>query len=150
MSTYLTPRSSDVVHETLDAETIIIDLQSGAYYSVTGFASALFLRAMAGSTKPELLEWASARYPDESDVAEETSDFLDSLVTSGLCVVTEDAPDADAAGGIPDAAPSSSPADGEYQPPQLDGYEDMAELLLLDPIHEVEPGTGWPNKPVDA
>ena len=144
MTSYLTVRSTDVVHETLEAETIVIDLQSGAYYSLTGFASMLFLRAMSGATKPELLEWAQASYPSESQVAEETSEFLDTLVTSGLCVVTDDAPET-----FDDTAGQGTPP-ADYHAPLLQGYEDMAELLLLDPIHEVEPGTGWPNKVADA
>ena len=30
--------------------------------------------------------------------------------------------------------------------PQLSSYTDMQELLLLDPIHEVDE-SGWPNRP---
>jgi len=31
-----------------------------------------------------------------------------------------------------------------YKAPELDTYEDMQDLILLDPIHEVDE-SGWPN-----
>jgi hypothetical protein len=35
-------------------------------------------------------------------------------------------------------------APGAYEAPKLSAYTDMQELLLLDPIHEVDE-SGWPN-----
>jgi hypothetical protein len=37
----------------------------------------------------------------------------------------------------------------EFSRPILTKYTDMKELLLLDPIHEVDE-TGWPNPKVKA
>ena len=34
----------------------------------------------------------------------------------------------------------------DFTNPVLEKFTDMAELLLLDPIHEVD-DSGWPNKP---
>lgn len=41
------------------------------------------------------------------------------------------------------------PASDEFQPPALESYTDMQDLLLLDPIHEVDE-MGWPQKAPDA
>ena len=32
-----------------------------------------------------------------------------------------------------------------FMPPLLEKFTDMADLLLLDPIHEVDAETGWPQ-----
>jgi hypothetical protein len=32
-----------------------------------------------------------------------------------------------------------------YSPPKLSAYTDMQELLLLDPVHEVD-DAGWPSR----
>ena len=37
-----------------------------------------------------------------------------------------------------------------YEPPQLEKYTDMQDLVLLDPVHEVD-ATGWPHpKPAET
>jgi hypothetical protein len=38
---------------------------------------------------------------------------------------------------------------GAFQPPTLESYNDMQDLLLLDPIHDVD-DMGWPQKAPDA
>ena len=35
-----------------------------------------------------------------------------------------------------------------YVAPTLQKYSDMQDLLLIDPVHEVDE-TGWPNRPAD-
>ena len=40
--------------------------------------------------------------------------------------------------------PAVTPTDEPYQAPVLQAFDDMQDLLLFDPIHEVEP-TGWPQ-----
>ena len=37
----------------------------------------------------------------------------------------------------------------KYESPQLEQYSDMSELLLLDPIHEVDE-QGWPKRAIPA
>jgi hypothetical protein len=41
--------------------------------------------------------------------------------------------------------PENGAAAQPYQEPKLGKYTDMQELLLLDPVHEVDEA-GWPNK----
>ena len=36
-----------------------------------------------------------------------------------------------------------------YEPPTLKKYDDMADLLLVDPIHDVAAETGWPERRPD-
>jgi hypothetical protein len=38
----------------------------------------------------------------------------------------------------------------EWTEPQLEIYSDMQDLLLFDPIHEVDPTSGWPSIPDHA
>jgi len=64
---------------------------------------------------------------------------VDQLVKEGLL----------AEGGDTDAGslePVQPPL--EYAPPSLDKYDDLKDLLLLDPIHEVAE-TGWPTGRTD-
>jgi hypothetical protein len=36
-----------------------------------------------------------------------------------------------------------------YKPPAIERFDDLEELLVLDPIHEVDEA-GWPATPVDT
>jgi hypothetical protein len=33
-----------------------------------------------------------------------------------------------------------------FGPPELTKFEDLREILLLDPVHQVDPQSGWPNR----
>lgn len=55
---------------------------------------------------------------------------------------------------VPAAQPAAAalsplaPENGQrprFQPPVLEKFTDMADLLLLDPIHEVDEMGGWPH-----
>jgi hypothetical protein len=67
--------------------------------------------------------------------------FLAQLREHGLVLET-----ATAAGAPAQDLLARLAAGGE--PPLIEPYEDLADLILADPIHEVEAAAGWPNLPV--
>jgi hypothetical protein len=79
-------------------------------------------------------------------VGHDVRSFADQLVAEGLLAdaPADELPAGDVpAGGVPptDLGESSLPL--VYTPPAIERFDDLADLLLLDPIHEVtEPG--WP------
>ena len=38
-------------------------------------------------------------------------------------------------------------ADQDYQTPVIEVFDDLAELIMIDPLHEVDAERGWPVKP---
>ena len=76
---------------------------------------------------------------DPELVGDAVARLVDELITEGI-VVQADEP------GQPVLAAIESNGDSRpYQEPKLGKYTDMQELLLLDPVHEVDE-VGWPNK----
>jgi hypothetical protein len=71
------------------------------------------------------------------------SAFIDQLVAEAL-VDAEPAPEAG-----DDMTAASAAAPQEFVEPLLQKYTDMEEMLLLDPIHEVDEH-GWPSARKDA
>jgi hypothetical protein len=69
-------------------------------------------------------------------VAAELSAFIESLEAEQLVV-----PDPLDATGAP-LAPAGPAL--PWEPLALETFTDMQELILLDPVHEVEPSQGWP------
>jgi hypothetical protein len=124
----------DVIQETIEGEVIIIHLLTGSYYSLLGTGAIIWAGIVGGLDQQAIAcQFAAPEGSDPAAVSSAIASFLDELVQEGLIVPAE-APahsPAPAAGCVPFVAPS------------LQKYRDMEELLLLDPIHQVDPA-GWP------
>lgn len=129
-----------VIGEVLDGEAIIVNLDSGAYYSLDGVGAVVWTAAQAGATLAGAITLVTDRYTGESQqIAADVTALIEELLGEGL--LTES--DAPAAESAPAAAllPADRP---QFIKPVLQKYTDMADLLLLDPIHEVDE-QGWPH-----
>jgi hypothetical protein len=135
-----------VVHETIDGETIIIQLETGTYYSLAGPGAEAWAMLAAGRSTDEVVEELEQRYEASTDeLAGVIADLVRELRREELL---EDDPDVVASEAATNGAASSG-SDGARAPfdsPELKKYTDMQYFLLLDPIHEVD-GIGWPNPP---
>jgi hypothetical protein len=130
-----------VVHETIDGETILIALETGVYYSLAGSGPEIWSLVAAGWTEDEIVAEMARRHSDHGALAEDaTRDLVTELFSEGLVV------DA-AVNGNGHFQPVASPQDaGEpFAAPVLKKYTDMEYFLQLDPIHEVE-AAGWPHE----
>jgi hypothetical protein len=74
---------------------------------------------------------------DAAYIESELGRFLGDLVTEGLLVP--------AAGHAAPALGEPEPGRPKFTPPVLGKYTDMQELLLQDPVHEVDAAAGWPH-----
>jgi hypothetical protein len=134
-----------VVFESFADETVLVNLDSGFYYSLGGCAGRVLALVDEGNpveTIPGLLlgEFSG----DPATIKIETEKFIAQLAAEAIFVP---APPADvrkageqASAGVTGAAAVHPP----FQPPTIEKFSDMQELLLLDPIHEVDE-MGWPH-----
>ncbi len=127
-----------VISETIDGETIIINLESGNYFSLNASGGDLWQELARNAPRTAILQSLCQRYGLNTDEAKvDIEDFFARLLQENLIV---DRPAASPAKELPsqisgDARP--------YEKPALLKYEDMQDLLLLDPIHDVDEA-GWP------
>lgn len=143
MQYYYTINTPSVIGETLDGESIIVDLDSGAYYSLRGVGAAIWEALEAWPGEEELVRHLCRSYagnPDE--IAEEVRRFLDLLLKERLIRREGERPSGAGALVGTEAEGAARP---EFTQPGLEKYTDMADLLLLDPIHEVDKAAGWPT-----
>lgn len=143
---YFRVNSPPVVLETVEEETIAVNLDTGLYYDLNHSASHVLRLLDGGADVDETADWLIARYMIEPDASESvrgaTKRLVDELVADGLVAAVE-SPPSDA--GTPGQA-APEPAARPWAEPALGRHEDMQELLLLDPVHDVD-GGGWPNRP---
>ncbi|TAK11406.1 MAG: PqqD family protein [Anaerolineae bacterium] len=139
-ATYITNRPT-VVSENFDDEAIVIHMDTGVYYSLRGSAGVVWQLLEKGATLPVLAEKVGGAFGQElENVKSALEKFLADLKTEALIRETDEEPG---------AAHEPVSATVEYAPPMLVKYEDLQDLLLLDPIHEVDEKEGWPKARTD-
>jgi hypothetical protein len=131
-----------IVHEVLDQEAMLVNLDNGYYYALEGSAVDIWQALAAGASVPEAAQRLLQRYGVTRPAAEEAvRKFVDELVAEELLMPAEAAEP---------AAPTAlaEPAAAEAQPfsqPVMYKYTDMANLIQMDPIREFDE-SGWPKR----
>lgn len=113
----------DVIAESLDGEVLIVNLATGVYFRGDADVARVWTVVTSGST------------PAVTDgTAQQVEAFIGELLAEGL--IRERA-----------AAASGAPVSVEIPPGpfQLEKFEDLQDMLALDPIHDVDPNAGWPQ-----
>jgi len=122
-----------IIHELLDNEVILANLDSGIYYSIRGVGVPIWQCLLQGYGLTAISAVIAARYG--ADFSAELKSFVHELVQESLLIEVEPL--------NPVADSISWPK--EFSAPTLEKYEEMKNLLMLDPIHEVDE-QGWPSK----
>jgi hypothetical protein len=144
-SVYFRINSPKVIHETIDGETVIVNLDSGNYYSIDDIGADIWDSIGKGIPVDHIISDIYCRYTGEREEINLTiRQFIDGLLKEALISPLESG-NAET-GAVHETSVKSSPTDGlpHFKTPNLQKYSDMQDLLLLDPIHDVD-DTGWPN-----
>ncbi len=121
----------DVVTEAFDGEFVVLDLSSGVYFAFQGSGNAIWQALEQGARPGDILAVLDA---SESEHRAAVAAFIEALIAAKL---------------IRPAAvqtPTPTPFAGVQveTPPVLERFEDLAELILADPIHDADADRGWP------
>lgn len=133
-----------VTHETIDGEAVIINLDSGNYYSLVEVGSFIWGLIENGVSANEVQNLVLQTYQgNATDIDRGVQELLAQLQQENLIVPVDGAAEAV---DLNPALPSNNNGHEKpsFNPPLLHKYSDMQELLLLDPIHDVDE-TGWPK-----
>jgi hypothetical protein len=132
-----------VVYETIEDETIVINMRTGTYYSLRDSGSELWSQIELGIDRPRLVAYALGRWEGEPDEIEAgVAGLVDDLLSEGL-VAEIDGESGEAAQAVP-AVPEAA-ARGSFAAPVLERFTDMQEFMLVDPLHDVDADAGWPH-----
>lgn len=125
----------NVVAEAFDGEWVIVNLDTGTYFSLDGSAAALWPHAIAGLTLEEFVQRAEQIYPAAGPaLRQDVEGFHEQLRSHSLVRPVDAGPMIDV-----DRSVSSS----EYRAPRMGVHADLQDILLLDPVHDVD-AAGWP------
>jgi hypothetical protein len=134
----------NIMHEMIDDEVVVVNLDSGIYYSFDGVGGRLWqLLDGDGRSLESVVALAATLYQGDPDhIASEVGRFLNQLREEQLVNVVSTEDGGDGATGETLDSGGDRPA---FTAPMLNKYTDMEALLLADPIHEVDEDAGWPN-----
>jgi hypothetical protein len=135
--------SPQVVNETIDGEAVMINLETGAYYSLRGVGAAVWDGLQAGATVGQIVDhFAEAFSAPRTTIEADLSALVAKLEQEELIVATQGPNDQ------PPTVLAPPPGGSTYVAPTLEKFTDMEDLILLDPVHEVD-DRGWPHRPSD-
>lgn len=121
----------DIAAELLEHEVMAIDFKKGLYYSLRDSAAAIWELVINHHSTSSIVSQLESHLENAVSLIPE---FIQKLEQYQLIRKSLESPKAVVLNGLPEI----------FQAPQLEEFDDMQDLLLLDPIHEVEPSLGWP------
>lgn len=136
--------SPNVIHEMIDGEVVIVNLDKGHYYSLRNSGAEIWIGIVAGMSSSEIVNNLSQQYDGEHKEIEEAVNNLSAELESDELIISHPAGEVVEVKLKEDKLISKETKLKKFVIPVLEKYTDMEELLLLDPIHEVDE-TGWPN-----
>ena len=140
---------STVIYEVFDSEVVIINLTTGSYYSLDKSGGEIWRLLTQPTTEATIVQDISSRYEgDRVGIEQAVRQFLNELQQNSLIVPTDPSETEGSKQSTESRETVAGASKLPFEAPIVHKYTDMEELLLLDPIHEVDE-MGWPNAKPD-
>lgn len=125
-----------IAAEEFAGEVVLIDIEKGVYFSLQGAAVDLWRAFAAPRTTTAVLDTFTAHGADRQALEAAMGD----LRRHDLLCETSVPAEADIACSVPA---------GGFAAPVVAAFSDLAELIAIDPVHEVDAAAGWPLRPAN-
>lgn len=128
---------NNIISDVFGEEVVLVNLESGVYYSLRGSATQIWIRLVSQYAIPEIIaDLLNIYQVAEQDLEVDIDQFINQLIDFKIIKITSDS--------------TSKPIEVilnttliKYTSPILETFSDMQEILLLDPVHDVDKA-GWP------
>lgn len=127
--------SKDIVFESFDGEAVVLDLSTGNYFGFSDSGSRVW-QALSSGVAAQALVGQSAGGATISMA--ELEGFIAQLLEFRLLAPLPDTAAQPISGALLAELAQTS------EPVKVEVHNDLADLILVDPIHEVEEPQGWP------
>jgi hypothetical protein len=122
---------SKVVSDQFDGEVVVVSLESGSYYSIRETAQEIWSLLENNISRSGIINSFSNLTDEETSQIES---YIDFLLLEGLIEENETRLESDPSKSITFVGLTYSK------------FDDMSDLIMIDPIHEADEEKGWPNK----
>ncbi|MFL5960984.1 MAG: PqqD family protein [Gaiellaceae bacterium] len=135
-----------MISETVGGETIIVNLATGHYFNLQGTAVDVWDGIARGDSRDAIVAFLAASYAAAGgEIEEAVGSLLDDLTAAELVTLEAENGAAPVAIERPPGGQQLPP----FTPPTFTTFTDMQDIILLDPVHEVD-ARGWPHAPTGA
>ena len=124
-------------YDIADGVAIVIDFTTGMYYGMSTLGSAILDRLLKGVSTGCILT-ALKKAPDcPMDMEERLNTFIGELTVKDMLISGETNDD--------EAVPFDAQTFSDGFDLTLDEFAEVQDLIMADPIHEVDVEQGWPK-----
>jgi Coenzyme PQQ synthesis protein D (PqqD) len=132
----LGPNLASTSGEVIDGEAIIMNHDTGVYFNCAGCGAMIWQAVTAVRSLEEIVDYLAKCYArDRADLIADVAGFIDALKEHDLIETAS----AEQRNALLESTPGEA-----YCKPVLEAHTDLADLLLLDPVH-VAPMASWPS-----
>ena len=125
----------DIVFEEFDGDLVVLNLQSGQYFGMNPIGALIWAAVVQGVFSTEIA--LAHAYPKSIEF------YLQRLVELNLIEPCDTQ-------GVALSDTSKNAITTITDVPTIDAYDDLSDLLIADPIHDVDQDWGWPKRPDGA
>lgn len=127
----------EVIYEVFGDEVVAVNLDTGIYYSLRGSAYEIWLSLKSPASINQVLDLILEKFEGKVDeIDKHIHQFINKLISLNLVKVSTNA-----AENKSQTNPLATKL--VFLPPEIDIFSDMQDILLLDPVHDVDE-SGWP------
>ncbi|WP_378948480.1 PqqD family protein [Mesorhizobium sp. ANAO-SY3R2] len=126
---------SDIVYESFDGDAVVLDLASGRYFGFSDSGSCIWEALVAHVSPSSLIGLSCGQGVVQKD---DLAAFVARLLEFGLVVEAVGNPVSSL------AAPLVERLAGAKDPLKIEMHDELADLVMVDPIHDVDEPVGWP------
>jgi hypothetical protein len=134
-----------ITHETIEGEVVIVNLHNGNYYSLDKAGADVWGLIEMNHNVGEIINEISVCYDCSlKEIENAVSQLIFELKNEELIIANSEKTAKSDKPKHPHFEKRIAKGNNSFEKPVLQKYTDMQDLLLLDPIHEVDE-MGWPN-----
>jgi hypothetical protein len=127
----------NIISDLFGEEVVLVNLESGMYFSLRTTATQAWIRLQNNYSIDEIIEELGNLYEvTNEELSKQTNDFIQGLIDKKLIKLS------DATEKKP-VAINDNQQKVAFMPIVLEVFSDMQEILILDPVHDVDK-SGWP------
>ena len=119
-----------------DGQAVVINFLTGIYYGSTSLGSAILERLVKGNDPEKIAEAVKALPGCPKDFSTQLDAFITKLREKEILLAGETVPGGD--------EPINDMALADGFDLKLDEFSEVQDLILADPVHDVDVEQGWP------
>ncbi len=128
---------NNIINDIFGEEVVLVNLESGVYYSLRSSATQIWKRIINQYSIEEIVNDLKVIYQaDQKELSIEVQQFIQSLLEKKIIKAS----DFDNKINVESSPEIEKVA---FSSPLIETFSDMQEILLLDPVHDVDKA-GWP------